>query len=100
MDYCPSMNGNKLPNLVSFPITSQAKTFGKMCNPDSQPYIPKRQYSELISNEEIFLDKSLTTLEKINTKLHKRLARHKHFPLLSWVLGWGIYVNAQNIKKI
>ena len=54
----------------------------------------EQKYGELSFNEEIFLDKLLTTLEQINVKLYKRLSRHKCFIPLSWVLGWGVYPDA------
>ena len=54
----------------------------------------------LIPSEEIFLDKILMALYKINPFLHWDLSRMKRFGVLTWVLGWGVYSNAQSILKI
>ena len=39
-------------------------------------------------------------LHKVNPSLHQELSRMKRFGVLTWVLGWGVYSNAQNISKI
>ena len=54
----------------------------------------------LTPSEEIFLDKFLIALQKINPSLHWDLSRVKRFGILTWILGWGVFCNAQSIKKI
>ena len=54
----------------------------------------------LTPSEEIFLDKFFMALHKINPSLHQNLSRMKRVGILTWVLGWGVYSNAQNISKI
>ena len=54
----------------------------------------------LTPSEEIFLDKFLIALHKINPSLHKNLSQMKRVSILTWVLGWGVYSNAQSILKI
>ena len=44
--------------------------------------------------EEIFLDKFLIALYKINPSLHNTLPCMKRVGILTWVLGWGVYSNA------
>ena len=50
--------------------------------------------------EEIFLDKFLIALRKINPSLHRNLAQMKRVGILTWVLGWGVYSNARSIAQI
>ena len=54
----------------------------------------------LTSSEEIFLDKFLMALHKINPSLHQNLSQMKRVCILTWILGWGVYSNAQSISKI
>ena len=54
----------------------------------------------LTTSEEIFLDKFLTALHKINPSLHQDLSQMKRVGILTWILGWAVYSNAQNILKI
>ena len=54
----------------------------------------------LTSSEEIFLDKFLMALHKVNPSLHKNLSHVKRVSILTWILGWGVYSNAQSISKI
>ena len=37
---------------------------------------------------------------KINPSLHKNLSHMKKVGILTWILGWGVYSNAQSISKI
>ena len=53
----------------------------------------------LAPSEEIFLHKILIALLKINPFLHHDLSRTKRFGILTWILGWGIFSNAQSIVK-
>ena len=43
----------------------------------------------LTSSEEIFLDKFLMALHKINPSLNKNLSQIKRVGILTWILGWG-----------
>ena len=54
----------------------------------------------LTPSEEIFLDKFLIALHKINLSLHQDLSQTKRVGILTWILGWGVYCNAQSISKI
>ena len=54
----------------------------------------------LTPSEEIFIDKLLMALHKINPFLHQELSRMKRVVILTWVLGWGVFSNAQSITKI
>ena len=51
----------------------------------------------LTSSEDIFLDKFLIALNKVNPSLHRNLSQMKRVHILTWVLGWGVYCNAQSI---
>ena len=51
----------------------------------------------LTSSEEIFLDKFLIALHKINPSLHQSLSEMKRVSILTWILGLGVYSNAQII---
>ena len=54
----------------------------------------------LTASEENFLDKCLKAMYKINPSLHKNLSCMKRVGILTWILGWGVYSNAQSISKI
>ena len=54
----------------------------------------------MTSSEEIFLDRFLIALNKVNPSLHRNLSQMKKVSILMWVLGWGVYFNAQSISKI
>ena len=54
----------------------------------------------LTPSEEIFLDKILVALQRINASLHQDLSRMKRFGILTWILGWGVFSNAWSITKI
>ena len=54
----------------------------------------------LTPSEEIFLDKCLVALHEINHSLHWKLSRMKRVCIFTWVLGWGVFSNAQSILKI
>ena len=38
-------------------------------------------------------------LHKVNPSLHRDLSQMKKVGILTWILGWGVYSNAQSIKK-
>ena len=50
--------------------------------------------------DEVFLDKVLIALHRINPSLHQDLSRMKRFGILTWILGWDVFSNAQSITKI
>ena len=54
----------------------------------------------LTSSKEIFLDKFLMALHKVNPSLHKHLSQMKRVGILMWILGWSVYSNARSILKI
>ena len=54
----------------------------------------------LTPSKEIVLDKILVALQRINPSLHQNLSRMKRFGILTWILGWGVFSNAQSIAKI
>ena len=58
------------------------------------------QTRTLTPSEEKFLDQFLKALIKINPSLHNSLAHMKRVSLFTWILGWGVYSNAQSISKI
>ena len=53
----------------------------------------------LTTSEEIFLDKFLMALHKINPSLHQDLSQMKRVGILTWILGWAVYSNAHGISK-
>ena len=83
-----------------------------------------RQYSDLSTDEMKYLSKLKVALQKVNWKLchniikthhratlketgksphttHRRShSRQKCFSLLTWLFGWGVYMNTRNIRKI
>ena len=53
-----------------------------------------------MTSEEIFLDKFLMVIQKINPSVHRSLSQIKRVGIPTWILGWGGYSNAQSISKI
>ena len=53
----------------------------------------------LTTSEEIFLENFLMALYKINPSLHQDLSQMKRVGILTWILGWDAYSNAQSISK-
>ena len=39
-------------------------------------------------------------LHKVNPSLHKYLSQMKRVSIPTWILGWGVYSNAQSFSKI
>ena len=70
----------------------------------SEIYSQYRHYhtqSQILTpSEENFLDKFLKALYKINPLLHQSLICMKRVGILTWILGWGVYMNARSISKI
>ena len=54
----------------------------------------------LTPSEENFLTTFMEALSKINPSLHKNLSGMKRVGVFTWILGWGVYMNARNIAKI
>ena len=54
----------------------------------------------LTPSEESFLPAFMEALYKINPSLHKNLSHMKRVGVFTWILGWGIFLNARNINKI
>ena len=50
--------------------------------------------------EEMFLNAFMEALYKINQSLHKNVSHMKRVGIFTWILGWGIFLNARNIAKI
>ena len=42
----------------------------------------------------------MEALYKINASLHKNLSHMKRVGIFTWILEWGIFLNARNIAKI
>ena len=54
----------------------------------------------LMLTEELFLDKLLVALENMNSTLAHKFKRMKQYSILTWVLRWDVFSNAQSISKI
>ena len=54
----------------------------------------------LTPSEENFLNAFMEALYKVNPSLHKNLTCMKRVSIFTWILGWGIFLNARNIAKI
>ena len=54
----------------------------------------------LTPSEENFLHAFMKALYKINPSLHKNLSCMKRVGVFTWILGWGVFLNARNIAKI
>ena len=54
----------------------------------------------LTTFEEIFLDKFLMALHKINPSLHWDLSQMKRVGIFTRILGWDVYSNAKSILKV
>ena len=58
-------------------------------------------YNRTLTEEEMgFTEELLYELKQINPVAHTKLKRFKRVDLLTWFLGWGIFSNSHNIKKI
>ena len=58
------------------------------------------QTRELTPSEENFLDAFMKALYKTNPSLHKNLSCVKRVGIFTWILGWGVFLNARSISKI
>ena len=52
------------------------------------------QTKELTPSEESFLDAFMKALYTINLSLHKNLSCMKRVGIFTWILGWGVFLNA------
>ena len=55
---------------------------------------------KLTPSEENFLDAFMKALYKINQPLHNNLSHMKRQGILTWILGWGVFLNVRSISKI
>ena len=55
--------------------------------------------SHLTPSEEKLLDHLLDMLKLMNPKLHDKLSQVKHFGIMTWILGWGVYSNSCSIRR-
>ena len=62
--------------------------------------IQQGQYQDMTEEEAKYLDKILEQIERYDSEIHSTLIRHKRFDIMTWVLGWGVFSNARNIRKI
>ena len=62
--------------------------------------MPHRQYEGLNSAGSEFLDYILAEIKRLRPEVHKELSREKRFNLMTWIIGWGTWSNAGNIKKM
>ena len=58
------------------------------------------QTKTLTPSQEDFLNAFMKALYKINQSLHNNLSCMKRVGIFTWILGWGIFLNARNIAKI
>ena len=56
--------------------------------------------SKLTPSEEELLDRLLQAILEINPSLYNHMKSVKHFGLMTWILGWGVYSNSHIIRKI
>ena len=87
IDYHPSQiqnNKTRTKRSVLYETSGQYHTPIKMLTP----------------SEESFLNAYMKALYKINPLLHKKLSRMKRVGVFTWILGWGVFLNARNIAKI
>ena len=87
LNYHLGVNNTKCTDIQNISSINQVETLCNKHDTCSQPYMPKRQYSELTPSEDRVLDQLLSALKQINFKLHMKLSKHKFFTLFSWVLG-------------
>ena len=58
---------------------------------------PTREEKEFIDN---LMNKIAKYSPDIHENIEKHLNRQKRFGLMTWVMGWGVWSNSRNIKKI
>ena len=62
-----------------------------------KPCIPVHQYDDLSPAEELFLDKLMHALDKLNPYLCEKLPHEKRSTLMASILAWYVYFSARNI---
>ena len=60
----------------------------------------KLKYSRLDKDSLEMLNEILERIEEMNPDLKKKLKRVKRFGLMSWILGWGVFSNARQIRTL
>ena len=58
---------------------------------------PTREETDFINN---LMNKIAEYSPEIHENIEKHLNRQKRFGLMTWVMGWGVWSNSRNIKKI
>ena len=58
------------------------------------------QTKVLTPSEENFLNAFMKARYKVKPSLHKNLSHMKRVGIFTWILGWGVFLNARNIAKI
>ena len=87
LDYHPSQkqsNITRVKRSVFYDLYGQYHTQTKILTP----------------SEEDFLNAFMKALYKINPSLHNNLSCMKRVGIFTWILGWGVFLNARNIAKI
>ena len=64
------------------------------------PRTTHAQYNDLNQEEKQWLETLLIKIKDLDTTSNETLEREKRFSFESWILGWGVWSNARNIKKI
>ena len=64
-----------------------------------------REYLEMFSKkmtpeEERIIDEIMNKILEYSPEIHEKVSRHKRFSIMTWVMGWGVWSNARNIKHI
>ena len=83
----------------SYRITREA-LINKSRSAMHRRYRPNSQYTDFEELDPRLIKALLKFLEKENPPLHRSLSRMKRFGLDTFLLGWGIFTNANNIRKI
>ena len=50
--------------------------------------------------EERIIDEIMNKILEYSPEIHEKVSRHKRFSIMTWVMGWGVWSNARNIKHI
>ena len=58
---------------------------------------PTREETKFINN---IMNKIAEYSPEAHENIEKHLSRQKRFGLMTWVMGWGVWSNSRNIKKI
>ena len=66
----------------------------------SQEQLIQEVYDKLEINDMDLAKEILKKLAEIDIETGKRQTRHKRFGIMDWIMGYGIFSNARNIKQI